>query len=416
MTSSPDVPRCRRRLGVARLLWAGAMTASFATALVSQTALAAEADDSPTYRVGDLIKSGALPDWELENFKASETRISRKHTDGRTGYARTTFQGPEGYYKVRVHYLDEPDGVAGAEFAVGDKEIGSWRFDGIVVSSLRWKEFDGVHIKPGDVLTISGRKGGYEYCRMMGVEILPSDQQASTTAEPVQAKDFSQDLVPLAETRELALHSANRTLPLHGIYTGNRGQYLLHLNEGQRFLLKSAAGYARRESGVQFELTPVGGDQPAQQGSLQTGTPHPVYAWLKADQGGLYTLNVQSPPGLNPDLRVTFDVPAVYPLDQADPQLPRQGFFFVPAGTKAVGINIRGRAIVLDSAGNALLDDWISNRKQTRIDVPEGSDDQLWYYQGAMTGLVGVPGYISSRPEMMLVPREVLGSSATAAK
>ncbi len=122
----------------------------------------------------------------------------------------TTFQGPDGYYKLRIHYLDEPDGVSNVSLAVGDRTVGSWRFDGIVVSSLRWKEFDGVHIKHGETIKLTGRQGGYEYCRMMGLEILPSHKQAAEQVEAVKPREYSQDLVPLADYRELALDTSSR--------------------------------------------------------------------------------------------------------------------------------------------------------------------------------------------------------------
>ncbi len=130
------------------------------------------------------------------------------------------------------------------------------------------------------------------------------------------------------------------------IVTGGAGQYLLYLDEGQRFLLTAHPRYAGRNSGVEYALTPMGGQEPVQSGSLRSEKAQSLYLWLKAKQAGLYVVDVQTPKGQDGRVEVRFDVAGVYPLDQPKPGLPGTGFFFVPKGTKAVGLNITGRAIV----------------------------------------------------------------------
>jgi len=367
----------------------------------------AQTGDAAKFRVGDLIENGFLGDpkgWTLSNFGVDKGHwIHRKGVGGYAGTASTPFLGPDGFYKIRVKYWDEGDGVSTAWVSVGGRQLGKWSFDGILVDSFRWKEFDGVEIKKGDEITVAGIAGGYEYCRIVGVEILPSQPLPTPrAATAIEKKEYSMNLVPVSG------RTGNASLPQYVVAPttaarGGAGTHWIYLKAGQEFQLSAEPGFAGHSSSLQYSLTKVGEKKPIAQETLVSEDVQPVIVRLRAAAEGLYELKVAAAGKQNQTgIRVNYEVPGV-----TSPGVS-EGYFFVPRGTEILGVTTSGHAVILDAKGKVMLDEWFDNEAPHVIVVPKGSDNQVWYFQGPMKDFLGIPPYVAGQRDFMLAPAEIL--------
>lgn len=362
------------------------------------------------FRVDGLVQSGdfSRPEgWELTGYhREADQYLSLKQAPNSRGTASTTFTGPDGVYKIRIKYFDEGDGVSRTTLLIGDRTIGSWVFDGLMADAILWQEFGGVEIKTGEKITLSGVKGGYEYGRLLGIEILPSSAapRGDAPPEPVATREYSMNLVPLMRHRSIRPSSEMVVAPAP-FYTGGAGAYLLLLERGELFDLTCWPAFATSNAHLNYTLTKLGDEKPTAHEDLMGSSPQALHLRLEADQAGVYELKVDPGTGAAPGsgVLVRLDCPAVRKLPASE-----QGYFFVPAQSQALSVTMSGRAVLLDAAGEVMLDKWLDADTTLRIEVPDGSDDQLWFFQGQLKDLVGAPPYVAARPEQMLVPLELV--------
>lgn len=93
---------------------------------------------------------------------------------------------------------------------------------------------------------------------------------------------------------------------------------------------------------------------------------------------------------------------------------PWQLYFYVPKGTKVLGLFGGEHGEVRDSADRPVL--WLNGRPPNyySVEVPEGEDGRLWsfrYARGSMR-LLTVPPCLARRPEELLLPAEVIAHDA----
>jgi len=89
-------------------------------------------------------------------------------------------------------------------------------------------------------------------------------------------------------------------------------------------------------------------------------------------------------------------------------------YFYVPRGTKTVGLHGGEHGEIHDSDGHPLF--WLNGRPAGyySIPVPDGQDGRLWrirYARGPIR-LLTVPPYLARTPEELLLPREVVERDA----
>jgi hypothetical protein len=355
------------------------------------------------FRVGNLIENGFLGEpqgWTLQGFRTEDGKnITLKGQGTGRGTARTVFKGPKGFYTIRIKYFDESDGVSKASLAIGQREIGSWSFDGIIVNAFRWQEFDGVAIDSGEEIVLSGSAGGYEYCRLVGVEILPSQApaQAGETIA-VARKEYSKHLVPLDPS---AANGPEYLLAPEPYFSGGEGTYWLYLKAGQQLRLTAWPIATFYDTTLQYSLTQVGAAKPLVAETLTGNSSHPIRLSLRAEAQGLYELQIAPAPGAKGGVKIDYDVPGVTGLPASG-----AGYFFVPRGTVALSITTSGHAVLLDATNRVMLDEQFGKKTTRIVKVPAGSDGQPWYFQGKLEQLDGVPPYVAARREALLAPAE----------
>ena len=95
-------------------------------------------------------------------------------------------------------------------------------------------------------------------------------------------------------------------------------------------------------------------------------------------------------------------------------------YFYVPRGTTAFAVGLRtqdqgGQLTVMNPAGEVALQEAGNYLlgEEFRVPVPEGEDEAVWSLritrcEDCILYLVGVPGYVSQKPEALLAPREAL--------
>ncbi len=380
-----------------------AVTTTTAPTAASKAAPAA----TPVFRVGGFIENGFLGDpkgWELKGFASEKGNwISVKGVQGHSGTATTTFKGPEGFYTLRVRYFDEGDGVSTAQLKVNDKVVGYWKFDGILVDTWAWQEFEGVRLKAGDRITLAGRGNVYEYCRLQGMEVLPGKAPPVREGGPAGVeRRFSTDLVPLADHRAVS-RAEDFIPPLRSIYSGSAGTYYLYVRRAGPLRLVFSSTYTGYPTTVDYSLTLAGQKDPVVRETISSTTSDPIYVRPALPEPGLYLLKADVAPGVRTgSVNVAFDVPGVAAVPGAG------RFFYVPQGTPSVGVQIDGRAILLDAKGRALLDEWDDGKALRWVPVPPGADDQVWMVQGTLKKLAGVPPYVATTPERLLTPIEAV--------
>jgi hypothetical protein len=134
---------------------------------------------------------------------------------------------------------------------------------------------------------------------------------------------------------------------------------------------------------------------------------------LQAPTEGLYRLTLGDGMGRT-EVRFASDMPVVVP---STPDLPMNRFyeewtayFYVPKGTRTVGLQGGTHGEVQDSQGRTVF--WLNGRQPEvyAIDVPEGEEGKAWRirFGHGEVRLLTVPPYFAPTPRQLLVPAEVL--------
>ncbi|HUT32306.1 MAG TPA: DUF4838 domain-containing protein [Planctomycetota bacterium] len=247
-------------------------------------------------------------------------------------------------------------------------------------------------------------------------------------SHPLAALDFK----PVAYSSDLVLAAAALKLPEAppGEFGPGRGTqaFFTYVEKAPADLELQVTGglipHYRDRGNVRVELWKVGG--PSQTGERETlvatdrgappdGAEHTVK--LAAREPGLHRLvvndgNDRTLVAWKPGLLMTVQ------SSQDAPMNPHHGMwtacFYVPKGTKVIGLFGGGHGEVHDSRGRAVF--WLNGRERNfySVAVPEGQDGALWrirYGRGDIR-LLTVPPYFARSPQELLLPAEVVKRDA----
>jgi len=113
---------------------------------------------------------------------------------GASGTATTTFQGEAGVYDLTLGYFDENDGVASATLEVNGEVIEQVVFNGdlghgaVAARNRATETMEGVTLKSGDVISITGMREANEYARVDYLDFVKTDAAVDAPA-PVDTPD-----------------------------------------------------------------------------------------------------------------------------------------------------------------------------------------------------------------------------------
>ncbi len=416
-----NLGRCLLFLGV--LVW-GPVAASRAEGLIR----------NPTFQ--DADGDGKPEGWELDTFLVDRHRrgpeqgrvsnlslkVPREKEYPVEGTATTTFQGPEGWYTIVVKYLDETDGISKARVLVNDEEAAYWKFDSIFRTRRRTKRIPGVRLKDGDRITIWGRDDHTEYCRVISLDVEPGEPPAEGTGVDISEiveREYSGDLVALRDHVRFADRTGSVPSSYErpvGVPRGNQ-VWLVYARAGEPLVFKVTSADRRRDAKFAYSVLRLGGESDLAKGelSLKPGCSELVKAELP--EPGVYRIELGR---CHVDF---FGRPAVLEVPPRKGVWGKnwQGYFFVPAGTRAFAVTYRalgGRTselTVKDGAGKIRFQGILPPGEPALVRVPEGSDGAAWYLRGRGNTptlmLRGVPPYLAGLPENLLVPKECLPSA-----
>ncbi len=382
----------------------------------------------------DANADGKPDGWEIKTYVVETNRgtrclsmkIPRKDKSSMIGQASTTFQGPVGYYRVTVSYLDEKDGVSKAKLLVNGDVVHIWDFDGTFGDCWREEVVENVALKPGDTLTFWGRDSPSEYCRIRSFTVVPSPkpptlQEIEERAHPpvVAETVYAGPLVALRQFRDLSAEE-------------ERPEYSPLIMGPVLFLSKG------REK-IEFELTLNQPRDPryslSYQGLEATGREKGealvTDAELAYDPGTevAVILPLNEKPGLYsiraPQGRWSADVPHVLAVEMQAKESLRSGgigpyYFFVPKGTKAFGVGAYSNGGYIPEVAVRAPDGSLVTKRDVPHESPQGilirvrpgQDDRAWSVNVSGVSprirLCGVPPYLATHPRYLLVPRECL--------
>lgn len=371
----------------------------------------------------------SLETWVLEDYRGVRClsmKVPRKDKSAFTGRATTSFAGPAGFYRVTVRYLDEKDGVSKLKLLVNDRVVHIWNFDGTFGDCWREEVIDNVELAPGDTLALWGRDNPTEYCRIRGIDVVPSPRPPTgreldalrSPPEIVPAVDGP--LVPLADHRDLTADERrpeSRPLILGGpilvhAEPGMPPHLRLELNQPRQptwswsFHGSEGRPVAKPEAVVEQQPVSYAID------TLVSDFRPPVTA------AGLY--EIRGPQGW-----WSADMPHVLavssgPDDRTVATATGLFYLFVPRGTRsfAVGafcnggyigeVTIRGPDGRLVTCMDVPPDD----PHGVAVRVGPGEDDRVWSVRivgvAPRLRVVGVPPYLATHPRHLLVPRPSL--------
>ncbi len=382
---------------------------------------------------GDGIPDGwAIKTYILEDFTGTRClsmKFSRHSDMPLEGEASTTFEGPEGFYRVTISYLDEFDGVSKAKFLVNEQLLRVWNFDSTFGDVWRDEVIENVALKPGDRITFRGRDNPSEYCRIRSIHVEPSpnpptaiELEEQRNPPLIEEKDFG-PLVALRDVRDL---SAEKRRPeFRPLFSGRNASILVLKKAGEEAALELEID---RPKNPQYSVVYHG---TAATGRDQTGTPiaqgdllfdendSTATISLPTDKEGLFQVT-------GPTTYLAGDPPPHVLLAQASAGEKNRGgatggfYFFVPRGTKAFGIGAystgnRTAEVTVHAPDGSLV---------TQMDVPKdapqgipirvrpGQDDAIWTLNvsgiAPLIRLSGIPPYLATHPRYLLVPKETV--------
>jgi hypothetical protein len=389
---------------------------------------------NPTFE--DSRGDGKPDGWELktyvlEKFKGTRClsmKIPRKDKSSLIGEATTTFQGPEGWYRVTISYLDENDGVSKGKLLVNGKILHIWNFDGTFGDCWRDEVIENVELKPGDKVTFWGRDNPSEYCRIRSLTVVPSPKPptpqeiAEMKNPPVIPEGEYGPLVPLRDSRDLSADEdrpESRPLILGGpvlFMAPGKKKTELELTLNQPRTPKYSLSFHGALATGRDKVEPLVKDQdlPYDASSLVSVIRTP------GAEAGLY--EVRAPQGY-----WSAEVPHVLAVEaKAKDAVSGAGhgtfYFFVPKGTPAFGIGAYCNGGYIAEVAVRAPDGTLVTRMDVPNDAPEGilvrvrpgQDDRAW--SATFTGVIsrirlcGVPPYLATHPRSLLVPKECVAS------
>lgn len=237
---------------------------------------------------------------------------------------------------------------------------------------------------------------------------------------------YGTDLIPAATRLNFAvpkLPAPNEFPPGRGVQT-----FLTHVEKGPREVeLKVTGGliaHYRDRGNVKIDAFKLGGASAT--GEKETlaasdrsvppdGKEHAVKLTLK--EAGLYRITV-SDGNDRTQVRWPADLPLTLASTQEAPMTGSygewMGYFYVPKGTKIIGLFGGEHGEVRDSEDRPQF--WLNGRDRNfyGVAVPEGQDGTIWrvrYARGAVR-LLTVPPYFGRTPQDLLLPREVVEKDA----
>ncbi|ELS05596.1 putative calcium-binding protein, partial [Xenococcus sp. PCC 7305] len=139
------------------------------------------------------LSGGYYPD---DDFYHGE--VIRTSSDNPSGVAKNEFTGENGYYQVKVRYIDESDGNASLRVKIGDAEIDSWILEQNEEGENQYHTrtiSQGMHIDTNAAIEIQGQAENYEFARVDYIEFIPiespqdidSDSESHTDLSPEDA-------------------------------------------------------------------------------------------------------------------------------------------------------------------------------------------------------------------------------------
>jgi hypothetical protein len=237
---------------------------------------------------------------------------------------------------------------------------------------------------------------------------------------------YSTDLIPAA-TR---LQFPDPKLPTPNELNAGRGvqTFLTYIEKAPRDLeLKITGGliaHYRDRGNVKIDVVQLGGASTtgeketlvASDRSVQPdGKEHTVKLTIK--QPGLYRVTV-SDGNDRTQVKWPDDLPLTIASTQEAPMNGTygqwMGYFYVPKGTKIIGLFAGEHGEVRDSEDRPQF--WLNGRERNfyGVAVPEGQDGKVWrvrYVRGAVR-LLTVPPYFGRTPQDLLLPKEVIEKDA----
>lgn len=235
--------------------------------------------------------------------------------------------------------------------------------------------------------------------------------------EPV---DYSTQLVPAAEALGFPMDAPT------GTFGDGRGvqTFYTYVKEAPGKVELTITGglipHYRDRGNVKVELWQLGGASATGEAETLVATDASVppdgearTIALPVTEPGVYKVTISDG---NDKTRVAW--PEAQPMTvrstQAEPMNGNYGewtaYFYVPRGTKVIGLFGGGHGEIRDSQNRPHL--WLNGREPNyhAVDVPEGEDGKVWkvqYGKGAVR-LLTVPPYLATTPAGLLVPAEVV--------
>jgi hypothetical protein len=256
-----------------------------------------------------------------------------------------------------------------------------------------------------------------------------ADELAAFRREGIDRHPLARlDFTPVAFSKDLVSAQRLRLPPvaqLGELGAGRQQQvFLTRVDQAPTTLTLRITGgliaHYRDRGNVRVDLIQLGGASAT--GQIETpvvqdrsvppdGTEHTVQ--LTAKEPGLYKIIVndggdRTQVAWDPGLPLTVESSAQSPMNEHHGMWAM--YFYVPRGTKTIGLFGGEHGEVLDAAGRPLF--WLNGRERNyySVSVPDGQDGQLWRFRYARgpVRLLTVPPYLARSGDELLLPREVV--------
>ncbi len=231
---------------------------------------------------------------------------------------------------------------------------------------------------------------------------------------PVEEREFTPDLIPITETDTPLPEIAEESRPscrganLFVFSVSQPGLYTLNVRTG-----------LIRQSDATWTLFRHGEKEKLAEGQLTPPGPHELQ--LDLPEAGVYQIRIKAGAMA---VRMGFTGPGGLVASRRQPAHVIGGvgrlYFYVPQGTPGFALQLRSpdglvAVTIFDPEGQSALKSTghYAAGEEFAVKVPVGMDGRVWSLslgrcediEGLM--LVGVPPYLSQRPEQLLIPREV---------